>query len=189
MAVDPTQLQRVVDVAAANSDVVVLHLSRAVDGLGRVGFETADRVLEVLTLDMLSFRATKRALDLLRPIHLEGRLGFVVNRASRAEITVRDVERVFGCEPIAVVQADRSVGRVQDHGRLLSPRGRTGRVFNRLAERLVGVLLWSETLPGLTPGTGENRSCSFGGPLLLCVPVTVAPPSGGATPMSGSEAC
>ena len=138
MAVDTTQLHRVVDVAAANTDVVVLHLPRAVDGLGRVGFETSDRVLEVLTLDMLSFRAAKRALDLLQPIHLEGRLGFVVNRASRAEITVRDVERVFGCEPIAVVHADRSVGRVQDHGRLLSPRGRTGRVFNRMAERLVG---------------------------------------------------
>jgi Flp pilus assembly CpaE family ATPase len=138
MAVDTTLLRRVVDVAAATADVVVLHLPRAIDGLGRVGFETADRVIEVLTLDLLSFRAAKRALDLLRPIHLEGRLGFVVNRASRAEITVRDVERVFGCEPIAIVPADRSVGRVQDHGRLISPRGRTGRVFNRLAEGLVG---------------------------------------------------
>ena len=140
MSVDATQLLRVVDVAAATADVVLLHLPRAVDGLGRVGFETADRVIEVLTLDMLSFRAAKRALDLLRPIHLEGRLGFVVNRASRAEITVRDVERVFGCEPVAVVTFDRAVGRMQDHGRLLSPRGRTGRAFSRLAEQLVGAV-------------------------------------------------
>ena len=142
MAVDATLLRRVEDVAAAAADVVVLHLPRAVDGLGRVGFETADRVIEVLTLDLLSFRAAKRALDLLRPVHLEGRLGFVVNRASRAEITVRDVERVFGCAPISVVSADRAVGRKQDHGRLISPRGRTGRAFDRLAERLVeGVVL------------------------------------------------
>ena len=136
MAVDTTDLRRVVDVAAATADVVLLHLPRALDGLGRVGLETADRVMEVLTLDLLSFRATKRALDVLRPMNLEGRLGFVVNRASRAEITVRDVERVFGCEPIAVVSADRAVGRMQDHGRLISPRGRTGRAFDRLAERL-----------------------------------------------------
>ena len=142
MAVDATHLRRVVDVAAATADVVLLHLPHAVDGLVRVGVETADRVVEVLTLDMLSFRAAKRALDLLRPVDLEGRLGFVVNRASRAEITARDVERVFGCEPIAVVSADRAVGRMQDHGRLISPRGRTGRAFNRLAERLtVGVAL------------------------------------------------
>jgi len=137
MAVETSDLRRVVEVAAASSDVVLLHLPRAVDGLGRVGLETADRVLEVLTLDLLSFRAAKRALDALRPIHLEGRLGFVVNRASRAEITVRDVERVFGCRPIAVVGADRAVGRMQDHGRLISPRGRTGRAFDRLAEGLV----------------------------------------------------
>jgi len=138
MSVDASHLRHLVEVAASAADVVLVHLPRAVDGLGRVGFETADRVIEVLTLDLLSFRAAKRALDVLRPIRLEGRLGFVVNRASRAEITVRDVERVFGCEPIAVVAADRSVGRMQDHGRLISPRGRTGRAFDRLAERLVG---------------------------------------------------
>jgi len=137
MAVDTSDLRRMVDVAAASADVVLLHLPRAVDGLGRVGFETADRVIEVLTLDLLSFRAARRALEVLRPIHLEGRLGFVVNRASRAEITVGDVERVFGCEPIAVLAAHRGVGRMQDHGRLISPRGRAGRTFDRLAERLV----------------------------------------------------
>ena len=70
------------------------------------------------------------------PTGVEGTLGFVVNRASRAEITPKDVSRVFGCDPLAVIPADRSVARAQDHGRLVPVRGRTGRAFQRLTERL-----------------------------------------------------
>jgi pilus assembly protein CpaE len=134
-SVDASHLRRVVDVASTASDVVVLHLPHAIDAYARAGCETADRILEVLSLDVLSFRSTKRALDAL-PTGVEGKLGFVVNRASRAEITPRDVERVFGREPLAVVPVDRSVARAQDHGRLVPARGRTGRVFERLAGRL-----------------------------------------------------
>jgi pilus assembly protein CpaE len=126
----------VVDVAATASDVVILHLPHAIDAHVGAGCETADKIVEVLSLDVLSFRSSKRALDALRPLGLEGRLGFVVNRASRAEITPKDVARVFGCEPLVVIPADRSAGRAQDHGRLVSARGRTGRAFERLAERL-----------------------------------------------------
>lgn len=135
-AVEPSHVRRVVDVAATATDVVVLHLPHAIDAHVRAGCETADRIVEVLSLDVLSFRSSKRALDALRPISLEGRLGFVVNRASRAEITPRDVARVFGCEPLAVVPLDRGVTRAQDHGRLVGARGRTGRAFDRLARRL-----------------------------------------------------
>ena len=102
----------------------------------RAGCETADRIVEVLSLDVLSFRSATRAIDALRPLGIEGRLGFVVNRASRAEITPNDVVRVFGCQPLAVVPLDRRVTRAQDHGRLVSARGRTGRAFDRLAEGL-----------------------------------------------------
>ena len=136
-SVEASHVRRVVDVASTATDVVILHLPHAIDAHAHAGFETADRILEVLSLDMLSFRSTKRALDVL-PTGVEGRLGFVVNRASRAEITPKDVVRVFGREPLAVIPADRSVARAQDHGRLVSARGRTGRAFERLAGRLEG---------------------------------------------------
>lgn len=135
-SVEASHVRHVVDVAATATDVVVLHLPHAIDAYARAGCETADRILEVLSLDVLSFRSTKRALDALRPLGLEGRLGFVVNRATRAEITPSDVSRVFGCEPLAVIPADRSVARAQDHGRLVSARGRTARAFDRLVGRL-----------------------------------------------------
>lgn len=135
-AVDATHVRRVVDVAATASDVVVLHLPQTIDDLARAGLETSDRVVEVLSLDVLSFRAAKRGLDAMRQLGLDGRVGFVVNRAARAEITPRDVVRVFGSEPLAVVPLDRGATRAQDHGRLVAARGRTGRAFDRLARRL-----------------------------------------------------
>ena len=139
-AIEAAFVRRVVDVAATAADVIVLHVPHAVDAFTLVGCETADRIVEVLALDVLSFRSSKRAVDALRPFGVDGKLGFVVNRASRAEITPRDVARVFGCEPLAVVPFDRRATRAQDHGRLLGARSRPGRAFDRLAGRLEGVV-------------------------------------------------
>ncbi|MBA3691352.1 MAG: hypothetical protein H0W82_08085, partial [Actinobacteria bacterium] len=126
--------QAVVSALAAEEEVVVLHLPRAPDELARWAFGFADRVVEVLSLDVLSFRAATRALALLGD---DDRVGFVVNRASRAEITPADVERVFGRAPLGVLPTDRGVGAAQDHGRLMPRRGRAGRAFDRLAARCV----------------------------------------------------
>jgi Flp pilus assembly CpaE family ATPase len=127
----------VIDVAATTTDVLVVHLPRAVDGLAREALTRSDRVLEVLLLDVLCFRAATRALDAMAPLGLEGRFGFVVNNASRSEITPGDVQRVFGVPPLVVVPSDRSVGRAQDHGRLVPRRGRVGRAFARLADAVL----------------------------------------------------
>lgn len=129
-------LGRVVDVAATTSDVVVLALPRSLDGWTRTGLQAADRIVEVLSLDVLSFRATARAIEAFPPLAPPERLGFVVNRAGRAEITPGDVVRVFGRLPLGVIPHDRAVARAQDHGRLLPARGRVGRAFDRLARRL-----------------------------------------------------
>ena len=134
-SVEASHVRRIVDVASTATDVVILHLPHTMGAHTRAGIETADRIIEVLSLDVLSFRSTKRALDLL-PIGVEERLAFVVNRASRAEITPRDVVRVFGREPLAVIPSDRAVARAQDHGRFVSARGRTGRALDRLVGRL-----------------------------------------------------
>lgn len=134
--VEAEAIHRVVEVAASDTEAVVLHLPQALDEVCRAAAGFADRIVEVLSLDVLSFRAAKRALEVLEPLGLDGRVGFVVNRAARSEITPGDVSRVFGREPLAVIAADRAVARAQDHGRLVSSRGRTGRAFDRLARRL-----------------------------------------------------
>ena len=111
-------------------EVVVLHVPRALDEFAHAGFEAADRVLIVLGLDVLSFRDAKRAIDVAG---LEDRCAFVVNKASRSEISPRDVERVFGQAPLAVIPSDRAVRSAQDRGRLLPARGRVSRAVDRLA--------------------------------------------------------
>ncbi len=132
-AVRGTDLGTIVEVAATDADAVVVHLPRAVDELSRAGLTVSDRVLEVLSLDVLSFRAATRALEAFEPLGMRGRVAFVVNRAARSEITPGDVERVFGVPPVGVVPFDRAVGRAQDRGRVLPGRGRIGRSFDRLA--------------------------------------------------------
>lgn len=126
----------VVGAAASASDVVVVHLSKALDD-GAVGaLRVADRVLHVLVLDAVSFRAADRALEAMAPLRLASRSGFVVNRAARSEIAPGDVRRVFGVDALAVLPVDRGVERAQMRGRLLAPKGRTGRAFDRLAVRV-----------------------------------------------------
>jgi Flp pilus assembly CpaE family ATPase len=132
LSVEPRDVQDVVAALAAEADALVLHLPRVPDELTRWAFGFADRVLMVLSLDVLSFRAATRSLASLGD---DERVGFVVNRAARAEITPADVERVFGRQPLAVVPFDRAVTPAQDHGRLLPRRGRIGRSFDRLAAR------------------------------------------------------
>ena len=134
----PEELRLVTEAAAGSADTVVVHLARSLGAMTLAGAETADRLLEVLTLDVVSFRATSRAMEALSPLHLEGRVAFVVNRAARSEITPGDVRRVFGEPALAVLPADRAVRSAQDKGRLLPARGRMARHFDRLAAALTG---------------------------------------------------
>lgn len=120
--------------ARRTCDVVVLHVPRGLDEVARTGLELADRVLIVLGLDVLSFRDAKRAIS---AAGLDERSAFVVNRAARSEISPKDVQRVFGHPPLAVLPVARGVGAAQDHGRLLPMRGKLGRSIDRLARLLL----------------------------------------------------
>jgi Flp pilus assembly CpaE family ATPase len=131
-----TELRLVVDAAAALGDVV-LHLPRALDPMTLAGAELSDRLVEVLLLDVASFRASSRAIEAFAPLHLDGRIGFVVNRAARSEITPDDVRRVFGEPALAVLPVDRAVGAARRGGRLAPPRARTSKRFDRLAASLL----------------------------------------------------
>ena len=77
----PEELRLVMDAAAQSADVVVVHLPRALSPLTIGGAEYAGRLLEIVTLDVVSFRATSRAMEAFSPLHLEGRVAFVVNKA------------------------------------------------------------------------------------------------------------
>jgi Flp pilus assembly CpaE family ATPase len=132
----PDDLRLVTEAAAGLADVVILHLPRALGAMTLAAAASADRLLEVLTLDVVSFRGTSRALEAFSPLHLEGRVAFVVNRAARSEVTPGDVARVFGEPALAVLPIDRAVRSAQERGRLLPPKGRMARRFDRLADAL-----------------------------------------------------
>ena len=132
-ASEANDLRTIVEIAASCCDGLVLQLPRVLDETARALVEPADSVLEVLTLDVLSFRATTRVLADLQPAGSDGKVAFVVNRAKRSEIAPGDVARVFGSSPLAVLPHDRSVERAQDRGRLLRARSRMTRSFDRLA--------------------------------------------------------
>jgi len=133
----------VLEAVRSAADVVVLHVPRGVDDTVRLGLGLADVVVMVLGLDVLSFRAAKRVIE---ATGLDDRCSFVVNRATRREISPDDVERVFGRSPVAVIPVDRRVPAAQDRGRLLPPRGKAGRSVDRLAANLLEQLKQLEQL-------------------------------------------
>jgi pilus assembly protein CpaE len=124
----------VLEAVRSGADVVVLHVPRGMDDTVRLGLGIADVVVMVLGLDVLSFRAAKRVVD---ATGLDHRCSFVVNRATRREISPDDVQRAFGRPPVAVIPVDRRVSAAQDHGRLLPARRRAGRAVDRLAAKLL----------------------------------------------------
>ena len=127
----------VVQVARSTCEVALLSTSRHLGGATRVALREADRSLFVLSLDVFSFRDALRALAVLEGELDAESVSFLVNRAQRAEVTARDVERVFGRPPLAVIPFDRRAAEAQDRGRLMPRRSRLGRAFDRLASVLL----------------------------------------------------
>lgn len=127
---DPDDVVAVLDATARSSDVVVAHVPRTVSAVGTAVAARAHEVVMVLTLDVGSFRAAKRA---IAAFDVEDRCRFVVNRAARADVAVADVQRVFGRPALGVVPASSAVRAAQDRGQLLPPRGRIARAVDRIA--------------------------------------------------------
>jgi pilus assembly protein CpaE len=130
------QYTAALSVLQTTADIVVLHLPRALDKVAMAGLEMADRILLVLSLDVLAFRSAKRALAVLESAGLEGRCEIVVNRAARGDIVPSDVRRVFGVEAATVLRSDRAIPSAQDRGALLPPRNATAKALDRLAKAL-----------------------------------------------------
>jgi pilus assembly protein CpaE len=130
---DADDVLAVVDATTRASDVVVAHLPRTVSAVARAVVARADEVVMVLTLDVASFRAARRA---VAAFDVEERCRFVVNRAQRADIAVADVQRVFGRSALGVVPASSRIRGAQDRGLLLPARGRIARAVDRIAVTL-----------------------------------------------------
>ncbi len=133
----PDELRRVVAAATGAAEAIVLHLPHTICPLTLAGIGTADRAVEVVTLDVGSFRSASRAIDACSRLRLDTSPVVVVNKASRSEVTPGDVRRVFGEPAIAVLPFDRAVRAAQARGRLLPPKSRMGRRFDRLAAALL----------------------------------------------------
>jgi MinD-like ATPase involved in chromosome partitioning or flagellar assembly len=131
-AVDSDGARAVVDVAAAAFDVVLVHTARGLGAVTRAFLLDADVVLEILTLDVASFRGATRTIGRVAAAD-DPRWRLVVNKAARSEVVPGDVQRVFGRAAAAVIPADAAVLRAHDRRRLVSPRSRAARAVARLA--------------------------------------------------------
>jgi pilus assembly protein CpaE len=142
-AFDPPGLGRADRYAAAlaaltgHGGTVILHAPRGLTDLSRLAFDLADRIMLVMSLDVMAFHCARRLLAVLEDDGSDERLGFVVNRAARAEIIPSDIARVFGRSPLAIIPEERVVASLQDRGRLLPSNGRVGRMFARLADEIL----------------------------------------------------
>jgi pilus assembly protein CpaE len=156
--VSATQMRRAIALVAARTQVVVVEVPRSLDALARAALESADRIVLVLTLDLLAFASARRALDLLGSLGLAGRCVLVVNRARRASLVPRDVEVAFGAKAAAVIGEDRSVGRLQELGKLLPMRGATFRRIDGLARTLLAELGLEPAVEPVGSKRGRGKS-------------------------------
>ena len=132
--VEPGRYRSIFEACRELCDVVVLHLPRSFEPVVAEAIEVSSRVLLVVTLDVLAFRAAKRAVEVFDA----ERWDVVVNRVARGLVAPGDVGRVFGRAPLAVLPRDRRVPTAQDRGELVSWRTPIGRAMNRLAATVVG---------------------------------------------------
>jgi Flp pilus assembly CpaE family ATPase len=131
-------MARLVRALRGRSDVLILHLPRAFDGPVAGALAEADRVLLVITLDVLALKAARRALARLEPLGIRDACRLVINRASRGEIVPKDAADALGVPVVSVIRGDRNVERAQNRGELVAGRsGPAARGVGALARALM----------------------------------------------------
>jgi pilus assembly protein CpaE len=122
----------------SSSDVVLLHLPRGLDELTRTALEESDRILVVVSLDVVGLRDARRALAFFGAMGVREACRLVVNRAARGEVVPDDAERVLGQAPDVVIPFDRQVGQALNRGELVAGRASpAARVIATLARRVL----------------------------------------------------
>jgi Flp pilus assembly CpaE family ATPase len=129
IAVGRERVQRLVALLRATVPYVVVDLGRCADPATQGVFNDADASLLVCAPDLQSMRGA-RAIAAAAP---ETR--YILNAATRLRLSVRDVTRVLGAAPTAVIPLEPAVRRAGEGGRLPA-KGRARRVAERLAASL-----------------------------------------------------
>ena len=126
---DREQAERLVVLLRASVPVAVCDLGRADSDAGRAVLAAADAVLCVCAPDVASMRGA-RALAASST-----RIRVVLNQATRTRLSARDVARVLGERPAAVIATDAAIRRAGEAGRL-PRRGPGRRSIGKLAAAL-----------------------------------------------------
>lgn len=126
----PERVERLMGLLRAAVPFAVADLGRATDAGTRAAMRNADIVVCVCAPDLQSMRGA-RAFG-------EASLGirYVLNSATRFRISPRDVSRVLGTPPSAVIPLDPAIRKAGEAGRLPS-RGPARRAVDRLAAALM----------------------------------------------------
>jgi Flp pilus assembly CpaE family ATPase len=127
-APDTAQTEQLLALLRASAPVAVFDLGRADTEAARTVLSAADVSLIVCAPDVASMRGS-RALAMPNS-------RTVLNRSARMRLSARDVARVLGARPAAVVPFDAAVRRTGEAGRL--PRRGSAR---RAVEKLAGTIV------------------------------------------------
>jgi pilus assembly protein CpaE len=131
-------LNRVYHLLRAMNDYVIVDTPPGFTPEVIASIDGASDVCMVATLDMLSLKSTKVALETLRLMGYDlGRLHFVLNRSdSRVSLTPQDVEAIVGATPDVLVPSHRDVTRSVNEAQAIvtaSPRSEAAKAFKKLA--------------------------------------------------------
>lgn len=98
LAITPAQLQRILDVAVAEHDFVILDIERMLDGVAVKALDRADLVFLVLEGMLPHVRDAKRLVTVLRSLgYPDSKLRLVVNRDGRGgAIGLAQIEKAIG---------------------------------------------------------------------------------------------
>jgi len=124
------RVERLLGLLRASLPHAVVDAGRAADPGALAATTKADAALCVCAPDLQSLRGA-RALGETIP-----GLRYVLNMSTRFRVSSRDVKRVLGAPPFAVVPLDPAIRKAGEAGRL-PPRGPGKRAIDRLAAALV----------------------------------------------------
>ncbi|KLE31233.1 AAA family ATPase [Aurantiacibacter luteus] len=127
--VETEQLLKIVSLAQAEFDLVLIDLPAAWTNWSLSVAAESDRIVMVVEQSLANLRQARRCLDLFRDVGIGQRsVDVIVNRANKSRfssITVQDVADTLGRDVVATVREDKGeLAQALDAGRLVSQGNR-----------------------------------------------------------------
>ncbi|MGH2795599.1 MAG: AAA family ATPase [Actinomycetota bacterium] len=124
------RVERLLALLRASAPYAVIDAGRAADAGARAATANADTTLCVCAPDLQSLRGARALATAIPGVR------FVLNMATRLRVSARDVTRVLGSPPIAVVPLDPAMRRSGEAAKL-APRGPGKRALDRLLNEIM----------------------------------------------------